>query len=131
MENLALKVKLAVLWLFMAVATSTIFLMLLLDPFIIEQIISGEVPTSAGVLIFIWVVVSLTMAFLSLILEDLANRWANIILGIVFTGLNILGLSSTIFVEQRPVHEILTEASKVVVAALIAWYAWKWPKQEA
>ena len=31
----------------------------------------------------------------------------------------------------RPVNEILLEASKVAVSALIAWYSYKWPKEEA
>ena len=68
------------------------------------------------------------MAFLSMTLKGSANRWGNIILGVAFTFFNALGLVSTIFIEQRPVYEILTEASKVVVAAIIVWHGWKWPK---
>ena len=131
MEKLHWKIRIAVLWVYIAVATLTILSMMIFDPLIIEQIISGEIQTSDGVLIFLWISGSLTMAFLSLILKDSANRNANISIGMVFTCLNILGLISTIFIEQRPVHEILTEASKVIVAALIVWHGWKWPKQEA
>ena len=131
MENLAWKIRIAVLWVYKAVATSTIAIMMLFDPFNIEQIMSGVAMTDSGLVLFIWIIVPLSMAFLSMTLEDSANRWGNIILGIVFTGLNILGLSSTIFIEQRSVHEILTEASKVAVAALIARYAWKWTRKEA
>ena len=85
--------------------------------------------TGGGALLFIWIVVPLSMAFLSMTLKDSANRWGNIILGIVFTCFNALGLVSTIFIEQRPVYEILTETSKVVVAALIVWHGRKWPRE--
>jgi len=123
MENLVLKIKLAVLWIFLAVAWLTWFVTLLYD-----QIISGEVAETEVASIVL--VVPLIMAFLSLTLKDLANRRANIIMGIFFTGLMVLALAGSL-ATFRPVNEILLEASKVVVSALITWYAYKWPKGEA
>ena len=66
------------------------------------------------------------MAFLSLTLKDSMNRWANIIVGIVYTALNLISL-----IDALAVHGILMWVSGAVATALIVWYAWKWPKQEA
>jgi hypothetical protein len=68
----------------------------------------------------------LVMAFLSLTLEDSINRWANIIVGIVYTALNLISL-----IDALTAHGILMWVSGAVATALIVWYAWKWPKQEA
>ena len=76
----------------------------------------------------ILLLVPLVMAFLSLTLKDSTNRWANIILGIVFAGLELLALIETLAAPSA--HATLLTVSKIVVAASIAWYAYKWPKQE-
>ena len=93
-----------------------------------------EMQIGAGMFVFValfWLI-PLIMAFLSLILKDSTNRWANIVLGIVFTLLNIWHLIMHLAEPsvEPSVHQILVIGSTVVVAALIAWYAWKWPKQE-
>ena len=66
------------------------------------------------------------MAFLSLTLKDKANRWANIILGIIYAGLYLLDLTAYL---AKPYY-ILLGIFTIVFFALIAWYAYKWPKQE-
>lgn len=133
MENLAFKVRIAVLWLFMAVSMSAHSALFFMEPGAIEMITSGEIwmgMDPRGMLIFMalfyWI--PLVMAFLSVTLKDLANRRANGILGMVFTGLNIFHLTEHL--ATGAVHQILIIGSTVVVTALIAWYAWKWPKLE-
>ena len=133
MERLTWKVRISVLWLFMAVAMSAHSILAFMDPAAMEEL--GEMQMSAGMFVFMalfWLI-PLIMAFLSLILTDSANRWANIVLGIVFTVLNIWHLIMHLAEPsvEPSVHQILVIGSTVVVAALIAWYAWKWPKQEA
>ena len=77
------------------------------------------------------------MAFLSVTLKDLASRWANIILGIILTVVNIFHLlfeqldQPSFHMAQTSIHQLLLNISTVVVTALIVWYAWRWPKQEA
>jgi multidrug transporter EmrE-like cation transporter len=66
------------------------------------------------------------MAFLVLTLKDKTNRWTNIILGIVFTVLNIVHLIMHFTLVPLTVHQVLIVGSTVVFTALIAWYAWKW-----
>jgi hypothetical protein len=69
------------------------------------------------------------MAFLSLTLKGSAIRWANIIVGLFYTGLQLFALVGNL--AQPSAWALLMEAAKVVAPALIVWYAWKWPKQEA
>jgi len=129
MENLALKVRIAVLWLFMAVAMSAHSVLAFMEKEMVEQV--WEMEMGPGMMLFMAIFwwVPLVMAFLSVTLKDSANRWANMILGIVFTGLNIFHLTEHL--AAGAVHQILIVGSTVVVTALIAWYAWRWPKQEA
>jgi predicted membrane channel-forming protein YqfA (hemolysin III family) len=130
MERLTWKIRISVLWLFMAVAMSAHNALAFMDPAAMEEL--GEMQMSAGMFVFMalfWLI-PLIMAFLSLTLKDSANRWANIVLGIVFTLLNIWHLVEHL-TTALAVHQILIIASTVVVTALIAWYAWKWPRQVA
>ena len=129
MERLTWKIRISVLWLFMAVAMSAHSIVFFMEPGATEEI--QEMQIGAGMLFFsaLFWLVPLIMAFLSVTLKDSANRWANVILGIVFTLLNIFHLVEHL--AQPSVHQILIIGSTVVVTALIAWYAWKWPIQEA
>ena len=100
-----------------------------LDEFIKTGTIDGmKIGPEVLLLFAILLLVPLIMAFLSLTLKNPTNRWANIIVGIVFTGVQLFALIETL--AQPSAWTILMEISKVVVAALIVWYAWKWPKQE-
>jgi len=129
------KIKLAVLWVFLAVGFSALTIVSLMMPGAMEQIIAGEIeemgPITEGLLFFfaIFWLIPLTMAFLSLTLKDSANRWANIIVGIVWAGIGILDLGDTL--NRGWLTLSLVAFSKTVASVLIVWYAWKWPKKEA
>ena len=129
MKILQWKIRISVLWIFMAVAMSAHGVLAFMEPGAMEQI--GEMQMGAGMHLFMalfwWV--PLVMAVLSVTLKDLANRWTNMILGIVFTALNIFHLIEHL--AQPSAHQILIIGSTVVVTALIFWHALKWPKQEA
>jgi drug/metabolite transporter (DMT)-like permease len=129
MARLTWKTRISVLWLFMAVAMSAHSVLGFMDRDVVEEM--WETQMGAGMLIVValfWLV-PLIMAVLSLTLEGSANRWANIVLGIVFTLLNIWHLVEHL-ITAPAAHQILIIGSTVVVTALIAWYAWKWPTQE-
>jgi hypothetical protein len=130
MENLTLlKLKLSVLWIIMGVAgyRCTAYF----ESGVIESIKAGEwaafqTPEMMLFTTLMWLI-PLFMAFLSLTLKDSINRWTNIILGIVWTGSTIFHLSMHFTIPAIcTVHQVLIVGSTVVVAALIAWYAWKW-----
>jgi hypothetical protein len=67
------------------------------------------------------------MVFLSLTLKAKMNRWVNITLGIVYTGIILI----TMLMPGVWAHYIFVGIVEVVLTALVVWYAWKWPKQEA
>jgi len=68
----------------------------------------------------------IVMIFLSLTLKAKVNRWANIIVGIVYTGVAL-----TTILTATSAGYLVYGSVEVVLTALIVWYAWKWPKQEA
>ena len=103
------------------------------DPGIIQDIIAGEVAgmqhTPELLLIFaIILLVPLVMAFLSLTLKYSTNRWANIILGVFFTGFELMGVRDVL--ANPAAYVIVLWVPLVVAPAIIVWYAWKWAKQE-
>jgi hypothetical protein len=105
-----------------------------LEPGVLQQfLLTGEIGgmkigPEVLLLFAILMLVPLVMAFLSLTLNDKANRWANIIVGIIFTVFQLVALIETL--AQPSAYAILMETSKVIVPALIVWYAWK-SKQKA
>lgn len=129
METLRWKTRIALLWVFMAVAMSAHSVLAFMEPGAMEKM--AEMEMGPGMMLFValfwWV--PLVMAVLSVSLKDVANRWTNFVLGIIFTVLNIFHLTEHI--AEPSVHQLLFIVSTVVATALIAWYAWKWPKQEA
>ena len=131
MEILTVKGRIAVLWVFMAVAISAHTVLLITEPGGLEWMISeSEAMGSAAFLVaaLFWLI-PLVMAFLSMTLKDSANRWTNMILGVVFTVFSIFHLTQPCVGSRA--HQWLIAGSMVAVSALIVWYAWKWPKQEA
>ncbi len=130
-----MKTKLAVLWLFVAVTMSANTILYFIVPGVIDEIRAGEVvgmqagPELLLVMAIMYYWVPLVMAVLSLTLKDKANRWANIILGIFYAGFILFELIMNIRTVAYP-YVILMDISAIVVAALIAGYAWKWSRQE-
>ena len=109
----------------MAVAISAHSIMGLLEPGKVE----GAALTT-GMLIFMvlfWLI-PLWMAFVSITVKGSSNRWVNFVLGIIFTVFNIVHLVEHL--SPPSAVQILIIGSTVVATALIALYAWKWPKQE-
>jgi hypothetical protein len=135
MENLSLKVRLTVLWLFIAVTMSANTLLYLIVPGVIDEIRAGEVvgmqagPELLLVMAVMYYWIPLVMAVLSLTLKDKVNRWISIILGIFYAGFILFELMMNVTTVAYP-YVILMDTSAIVVAALIAWQAYKWPKRE-
>ncbi len=71
-------------------------------------------------------VIPAVMVFLSLTLKHAVNRWANIILAIVFFVFNLIGLPT-----YPSAYDQFLIVVGLVFNVLTVWYAWKWRKQEA
>jgi hypothetical protein len=65
--------------------------------------------------------IPVVMIILSLTLNYPVNRWANIIVGIVYTGYNLIGLP-----RYPSAYDKFLIFVSIVFTALIVWYAWKW-----
>ena len=127
------KIKIAVLWLVFECFSLLTAILELWEPGFIEGLIAGEIAgiqlTPEMILVFaIILVIPPVMAFLSLTLKDSINRWANIIVGAVFTVIGLAMLGDA--VAKLSAYASLMWLSIVVVTALIVWYAWK-SKQKA
>ena len=123
------KIKLSVLWLFGEVTLLTFLVLELLEQGVIQGIIAGDMkglPLGSETLLFyaVSLLIPLVMAFLSLTLKDSMNRWANIVLGVFFTGLYLSDLIAHLVNPYA--HAILMGSAAVVAQILIVWYAWKW-----
>jgi hypothetical protein len=127
-ERLTWKMRISVLWLCMAVATSAHSVLSFVKQEVVEQMWQMQMGTGMVVMMALFWLIPLVMAVLTLILKDSASRWTNIVLGVVFTLLNIWHL----FEHLAPpmVEQILIVGSTVVATTLIPLLAWKWPKHE-
>ena len=116
------KLKLSVLWI--AAMFSWVYGDLL-------RMYSGDfVPGELGGVLLtqeMWLVAAITMmipvamVFLSLELKYKANRRANIIVGIFYTGYNLIGLPT-----YPSSYDQFLIIVGLVFTALIVWYAYKW-----
>ncbi|KON30025.1 hypothetical protein AC482_04925 [miscellaneous Crenarchaeota group-15 archaeon DG-45] len=120
------------LWLFVIISDLANVLMSLAYPGVMEQLTTGAESIGPELMFVgaIVILIPLVMAVLTLTLKDSINRWLNIILGIVITVIyigNFIELSTTMLAA----HIMLLSIAGFIAPALIVWYAWKWPKQEA
>ena len=120
------KIKLSALWVAGMLNGLMGGMLELMDPGKLAEIMTGEVE---GMLITqelllgmaVLMVIPPVMIFLSVTLKDKANRWANIIFGIVFIGFGLIELLST-----TSSYVIFVGIVGLVFSALIVWFAWKW-----
>jgi len=122
------KIKIAVLWLMHTLAGVFVGFVMWMEPGVLEGIIAGEISDmqitpEIMLMVSIEFLVPFFMAFLSLTLKDSLNRWANIVVGAVFTVIGLAALSDS--VARVSAYQSLMWLSIVVVTALVVWYAWK------
>jgi hypothetical protein len=130
------KIKVAALWLFYVVAFLAVMILGEMEPGVLSQFLDtgeiGGMKIGQELLLFfaIMILVPLVMVFLSLTLKDSTNRWANVIVGIVYIGFQLFALVETLTLQTVYAYAVLMETTKVIVPALIVWFAWK-SKQKA
>jgi hypothetical protein len=136
MEALKYKIKISVLWISFAVSTSAAMIIWFVEPGIIEQIMTkGEMITEKlseeNIVFFaLYWLIPLSMAFLTQILKYSLNHWLNFVMGIIFAIFTIYYFTSHLIKGWFTVANFLILIFSFVVTALIAWYAWKLPKEE-
>ena len=123
--KIPVKIKLSALW------AALMFLYIYADIFSlhkpgqVEEIISGRMgpfPVTQGSLLTasILMLIPAMMVFLSLTLKPKVDRWVNIVLGVLYTVVNIGNL-----VGETWAFYIFFGIVEMALTILIVWYAWK------
>jgi hypothetical protein len=124
------KLKISALW------VSVMFCYIYADyfglyvPGALQRMLAGKMgpfgPTTQGILIgtSLMMAIPSVMIFLSVKLPATLNRWLNIIFGAIYTVIILITMWDWAF-------SIFWGLIEVALTALIVWYAWTWPKQEA
>jgi Family of unknown function (DUF6326) len=125
------KMKLAALWIAMMLLYVYADILSLFRPGQVEEMLEGLMgpfPVTQGSLLTasILMIIPAVMVFLSLALKPAVNCWANIILGVLYTLVNISNL-----IGETWAYYILFGIVEIVIALLIVRYAWKWPNSES
>ena len=120
------KMKLSALWVALMLLYIYADILSLFRPGQIEEMISGRMgpfPVTQGSLLTasILMMIPAVMVFLSLTLKPKVNRWANIILGVLYTFVNISNL-----IGETWAYYIFFGIVEIVLTLLIVGYAWKW-----
>jgi hypothetical protein len=119
-----MNVKLSTLWIFATLNYIYCDVVTVMDP-----VKHAPIQLTQGFLLgaAVLVEIPIAMVLLSRILKYRANRWANIITGIIMTAVQILSL----FVATPTMYYMFFSAIEITSTALIVWYAWKWSNTEA
>ena len=104
------------------------------DPVALRNLLEGtsgvQVTNELLFIMSVIFVIPILMVVLSLTLPDRANRRVNLSLGIAFVAFDLIFLAMTLLTWEFSAYEALWSFMYVVFTGLVAWYAWKWPKQE-
>jgi hypothetical protein len=133
MKILTLRIRIIVLWIFMAASITTEVALYVYEKGQIEKMISGEAGNSSGD-ILIWTcrwLIPFVLAFLTVSLSNKACRITNLVLGAIFIVFNIFQFVMRLALGQYlPPFLIVIIISSIVVSVLILWYAIRWPRYE-
>ena len=125
------KLKLSALWIVLMFCYTYADILGFYAPGNLKELMAGKIAgiqMTQGLLLSsaILMAVPSAMIFLSLALKARANRWVNMIAGLVYMGV----LASTFLTGRNPAYYILYATGKAVLIALIVWHAYKWPRKQ-
>jgi hypothetical protein len=129
-EKILVQMKLSALW------AALMFLYIYADFFSLhkpgqmEEVMAGRmgplaVTQSSLLTASVLMLIPALMVFLSLALKPKVDRWANIILGVLYTAVNIGNL-----VGETWAFYIFFGILEIAITLLIVGYAWKWRNSE-
>lgn len=119
-----MELRITVLWIFLAIGMSAAMILYIMGPGVIDDIIAGEMEgmeISAGILMIfaLFWLIPLIMAYLTLVLKDTANRYANAILGLFFGIFYIIDISGHLSRGEEFGGHALVGVAGIIVAFLI------------
>ena len=133
MKILTLRIRIIVLWIFMAASITTEVALYVYEKGQIEKMISGEAGNTSGDIV-IWTcrwLIPFVLAFLTISLSNKACRMTNLVLGAIFIVFNIFQFVMRLALGQYlPPFLIVIILSSIIASVLILWYAIRWPRYE-
>ncbi len=133
MELLAWKLRVSTLWIFLGVGQLAAILAAVLLPDVLSAYIAtgefeGEKIDAIMLtsMLMLFTLLPLAMAFLTLVLRDPVNRYANAILGVVATVVFTWDVADHAGRELE--IGLLIMVTMIIAGLLIVWHAWKWPR---
>jgi MFS family permease len=77
--------------------------------------------------------IPIAMVLMSRLLKPRANRWANILAGIIETAAVLLTtfIFPIVNLTTTTLYYLFFGVIEVACTSLIVWYAWKWPRETA
>ncbi len=130
-ERIPVKLKLSALWAALMFLYIYADIFSLFKPGQIEEMMAGRMgplPVTQVSLLTasIMMLVPAVMVFLSLAMKPTVGRWVNIVLGLVYTAINIGNL-----VGETWAFYLLFGIVELALTLLIVWHAWQWRNVEA
>jgi len=128
--KISVKMKLSALW----VSTMLLYIyadiLSLFRPGQVEEMIDGRMgpfPVTQGSLLTasILMIIPAVMVFLSITLKPKVNRWTNVIVGALYTLVNVSNL-----IGETWIYYLSFGVVEIMCTGMIIWHAWKWPIQE-
>ena len=130
-----IRVRLSVLWLFATLNYIYADVFFCVDVLGSQKGSIAVMHFSPGAWVGIAILMEIPMAMilLSRILKPRANRWANIVAGIMETAAVLLTsfILPILKLTETSSYYVFFGAIEVVCTSLIVWYAWRWPREIA
>ncbi len=124
-----MKARFSMLWIFAMFNYLYADVITLMDPATLKEIMTGTagpVPMTPGFLLGAAVLMETAIAMvpLSLILEYAANRWANIVFGVLHTA----AVFASLFVggTMPASYYVFFAVIEIACTSYIVWCAWRW-----
>lgn len=128
MELLRWKIKLSALWIVVALNAAAYLLIRSLEPGGMMGLNPVTSVQGGQLLITLCFLVYCIMIYLSIILNYTANRWTNLIMGILM--IILARVPELRFYWGKSTALQINILWGILAAALIIWYAWKMPREE-
>lgn len=129
-----MRVRFSTLWVFAVFNYLYADILTLMDPEILRQLTTGRVGSlqmTQGFLLgaAILIETAIAMVLLSRVLQYRANRWANMVIGVLHTV--AVALSLVIGGGTPAPYYLLIAVIEIACTSLIIWYAWRWKPDAA
>jgi hypothetical protein len=132
-ELLAWKLRVSTLWVFLGVGMlAGMFAVIMPSDVLGKYIATGDFEgekidaTMLALMFMLFCLLPLVMAFLTLVLRDPINRYANAVVGVVATVMWAWDLAE--HAGKGLEAGALITVTLIIAGLLIVWHAWQWPK---